>query len=562
MPAEQTLVLRMRMVDGGVVKAEVAGVGEEIDRTERKTRKLHETTGLLGRGFGGLKNIIRTVTGVVGLGALSLGLGEVIKHAQGFQDQLTQLGAALRANKVHMMAWSAGGNRAVSALGPLKELSENLSTRGGFVPTESLKSLTQFIRLTRDAGKAETLLVLATNIARGAHLAMAQATRVVSMAEMGRTTGLTRLGILLPKHISGMAALAVLQKRYGGATAAYNKTAAGSMANFEHAIDLVGEKLALKLTPYLTIAFHWLSRMIDMATHGRGVFHYVGEAIGWLGDRLKTLKTWIVAVVDFGEKWIKMLRDGNPYVRALSIAVGVVVVGFAVWTAATWAVAAAMSALTIAMSLVPIFALIAFIAAIVLAYEKSKTFRAVVGAVWSWMKGAATSTVTWVINAFRNVVRFFEHLPSTIKSAATGLWDGLKTGLVDVLNWIIDRFNGLPFIHGFHIGPLHVPGIPTVHHIVGPAPAAGPVSRSQAGHQPVARKAVGGPIDRSGVYTVNERGQEDIYLPEGASVSPADAHRKMADAVAEALSGMGVYMDGQPVGKLLVRQGNLSRSRQ
>jgi hypothetical protein len=83
--------------------------------------------------------------------------------------------------------------------------------------------------------------------------------------------------------------------------------------------------------------------------------------------------------------------------------------------------------------------------------------------------GGAMGTITGAIvgawHKFTGFIGFITGLPSKIASIAKGLWTGLKGDLADVINWIIDKFNGIPMIHGGHIGPIHIPGIPTIPHV-------------------------------------------------------------------------------------------------
>jgi hypothetical protein len=110
--------------------------------------------------------------------------------------------------------------------------------------------------------------------------------------------------------------------------------------------------------------------------------------------------------------------------------------------------------------------------------------KAVVGGL-----GDAWHVVTHTIpnaisDGFNTALHFVEGLPGkfarlmgNVVSAIGGAFKGLgqdilgviksavNTAIIDPLNWVIDRFNGLPFVHGFHVGPIHVPGIPKVGHI-------------------------------------------------------------------------------------------------
>jgi len=391
----------------------------------------------------------------------------------------------------------------------------------------------------RETMKQETL---ATNIARGAHLGLAQATRVVSMAEMGRTTGLTRLGIALPKHVTAMQALMILQKRYGGATAAYNQTAAGSMTNFEHAIDIVGEKLGLLLAPALAKAFTWLASLIDKAEKGEGAFHYLGMGIQIAGKLIKG--AFVDVIVPFIRGLVNIydsIKNGNPYLRALAIGIGTVVLAFIAWEVATTALTAAMGLLAAigAVVLSPVVligaAVAALIAGLVLAYEK----------------------VGWFRKAINTLFDAFKSLPGIIsrnfKVVVNALIDGINW-VIGAIDKMISAYNSLPFTPNIGL-------IGKLGHIGGP-----PTQRDMAPALPLntARRVHGGTITPAGAdmapTTLTPRGADmapTTITPKGADMAP-----HVAKAVRDGLHGAAVYMDGVQVGKLMVRQGNLQKARQ
>ncbi len=162
------------------------------------------------------------------------------------------------------------------------------------------------------------------------------------------------------------------------------------------------------------------------------------------------------------------------------------------WAAAQWILNAALSANPIALVIIGITALVA---AIVLAWKHSETFRAIVtgafnavwGAikwVWDWlsenfpklldiliwpfqkwfeinkaiidgvMSGIGTAK-DWIVYRFNEVVGFVTGLPGRISSAAGGMWDGIKDSFRGALNWLIGKWNGLSFgLPKIDLGPF------------------------------------------------------------------------------------------------------------
>jgi hypothetical protein len=132
-----------------------------------------------------------------------------------------------------------------------------------------------------------------------------------------------------------------------------------------------------------------------------------------------------------------------------------------------------------------VLGVVALVAAIIIAYKKSETFRnivdgafkAVLGAVkavWNWVKNnwplllaiitgpigiavllitrnwdkikdGAKKAVKWVTDKFGGLVTFFKSLPAKITSAVSSIWDGFKSGFIAMVNFLIDAWNAIDF---------------------------------------------------------------------------------------------------------------------
>lgn len=179
------------------------------------------------------------------------------------------------------------------------------------------------------------------------------------------------------------------------------------------------------------------------------------------------------------------------------------------FAAAQWLINAALTANPIGLVIVAIAALVA---GLILAYQKSETFRAIVqkvfeflknGAVavldflrsnwpvilailtgpiglavlaivknWDKIKAAAVAVKDFVVEKFTALVGFFKGMPGKIASVASGMWDGIKEAFRSVLNWIIEKWNALDFtlpsvtIAGRTIGGGTI-GVPDIDRISG-----------------------------------------------------------------------------------------------
>ena len=245
------------------------------------------------------------------------------------------------------------------------------------------------------------------------------------------------------------------------------------------------------------------------------------------------------------------------------------------WAAAQWLLNAALDANPIALVVIGIAALVA---AIVLAWQHSETFRDiitgafnavldVVQAVWGWIKtnwglllaiitgpiGLAVLAITrnwqaikdgvtgvydWIVAEFNLVVGFITGLPGRITTAAAGMWDGIKNAFKAAVNWIIDAWNGLQF---------KLPEIDT--HI----PGIGKVGGFVLGTPDIPRLAAGGIVSRPTLALIGEAGPEAV-VPLGSggfgstmvfnfnippTANPAETGRAVADVLRSYFSAGG-----------------------
>jgi len=600
--ASEELLLRIQVEGADTAAVKVERLEQGIGRTSNKAKEAEKSMGMFSRGRKGMARGFGMVASTVGVAGVGLGLAEAIKSAEQFQDVQKQLGVAVKAAGLDMRE---GTKR-------LTEYSEALSVRGGFTAPENLQSLTTFIRITKNVTKAQQMLSLATNIARGTHKSLSASTRAVMMAESGRLSGLTRLGIILPKNATATKALSILQDRYAGSTKAYSETAAGAMSDFTHTVEQLGEKLGAKLIPPLTTAFKFLNRLVDQFEHGKGlggqiriVFEHIGDALKgiweWLkkvefdhlGGQLKTVWKWAKEAYKGLMDLVDAFRKGRAWAVAIGAAVGgliaykLAVQGIAIATEG-WAKAQALLDAAMDMSVLGlvIAGVVALGIAFYEAYKHVGWFRDLVNAVFKWLKGAVSDVigfiskhwkllfeifggpVAWIILHWKGLISFFKSVPGAIVGvfkgigdAISGIFEGAVRGIVSAINWVIKQLDKL-HIHipsigpigggdiGFNIAPLGMP-------FSKPKPT---VSHSLPGHA----HALGGMIFGEGHRdTIPFLGKPGEYVATDRMVkevgsSAMDAWRAGGpppgpQAVFE--GAIHLHMDGKQVGMALVRQG-------
>jgi phage-related protein len=171
------------------------------------------------------------------------------------------------------------------------------------------------------------------------------------------------------------------------------------------------------------------------------------------------------------------------FVLAVNAAMAVARAATAAWTAVQWLLNSALFANPIG---IVILAIVALVAIIVVAYQRSETFRRIVGkafewvqnaaaAAWNWIKGnwpllLAIITgpiglaVRWVIQNFDRIKAFVRTIPDTIRSAfaSAGSWlvsagrnvvNGLWNGIAGAGSWVWGKITS--FVSTYITGPIN-----------------------------------------------------------------------------------------------------------
>lgn len=231
------------------------------------------------------------------------GLGRSMLYASSFLiggAGITQLlkgsvEAATRSRATMGQLATAVNNAGVGWKNYRSQIDESLksSERLGFTQQQSAQSFASLVRATHDAAKASRDLRLAEDINRGTsgRVSLAAATKAVTMAEAGRATGLTRLGIAIHKGASAQEALRLATIAYGGSAVKWSKSAAGEQARLSVAIEqtkvAIGTALLPTVTALATKLADWLSQSRNQARIQRDVkdaVHDVSVAVGVLKD--------------------------------------------------------------------------------------------------------------------------------------------------------------------------------------------------------------------------------------------------------------------------------------
>ena len=302
-----------------------------------------------------------------------------------------------------------------------------------------------------------------------------------------------------------------------------------------------------------------------VAAKASAVGTFIAMSVSATVEAVKTSAAWVASNAKTAASFV--ITKGA--MAATTIATGAM-------TAAQWLLNAALNANPIGIIIVVLAALVA---AVVLAYQNSETFRNIVQGAWEGIQAAVSfawesvikpifdlwwagvkklgdiamwlwneaivpafngvkevigGVATWVGDRFNDIVGFVTSMPERISSAASGMWDGIKNAFKSAINWILERWNSLDFtipaveIAGVKFGgfTLGLPDIPLLA-------KGGPITGGTPGKDSVLAmlmpgehvldtgdvKALGG---QQGVYQMRSALDAGVlpHFADGGAVSP------------------------------------------
>ena len=431
-----TTVARLQAVLG----ADTRGFDRAMDQSETRMQRTSRAAGIAGAAI---------------VGGLAYGLTKSVGAAREAQVAQVTLEQALTSAGISVRAHTKAIDANIQKTSKLAALDdEDLSA-----------SFAKLIRTTKDVTKATDGMNLAADIARARHISLEASTKMVERAFAGSDRAFSRIGISLPKvsdaydalrarvkdlqeqthgatkaqraaieaqidqvkagydaakvadkQASAQNAIAEAQKRFAGAAEDYGKTGAAANERLQVAVENLEESMGKALVPTLTT-----------------VSNAIAKGASWMGEHEKATKILIGAVAGLGATLIAV----SVATKVVTAAQAIAKAATAAWTAAQWLLNAALTANPIGVVVVAIAALGA---AMVVAYQKSETFRAVVtGAfnavkaamgfvqdalVWLRDKGGAAMEVAW--KAIDAVTTPWQLEFKALKAVAEGIGDALR----------------------------------------------------------------------------------------------------------------------------------------
>jgi hypothetical protein len=252
--------------------------------------------------------------------------------------------------------------------------------------------------------------------------------------------------------------MAEVESQVGGAAEA--TATAGDKARVT--FDNLKESAGTKLLPIVDSLGTKFVTLVDEFQRGTGtggelrdVVSKIGDVMKFLGDHTTATKVAVGGLVAGMVAW-KAISTAVNVVSAAQLlllkahTVGTVentvvtkaaAAGAKAWAATQWLLNAAMSANPIGLV---ILAIVALVAAVVIAYKNSETFRDIVNKAWKSVKDAISAVVTWFKDTawpwLRDTVAKIAKGFTDMKDDLGDAWTAVKDAALDATRWVTMKF--------------------------------------------------------------------------------------------------------------------------
>ncbi len=224
---------------------EIIGDSSSLEKTFKKSaagadkfeRTLGKTTRGVAAGSGAFKSLGRSLAfasgGFLAGASITSFLTSSIEQAQQAAVAQKQLSAQFKATGLNLRAYQTQIDRTVASISQL----------AGIEDDEVKAAFTLAFRATRNVAEGLRLTSIAADVARGRHIALAQATLALNKAYGGNVGALRRLGITIPTTLRGMQALEFVAGRFAGQAKAGTTAQERFNAAFVNTKQIIGAQL-------------------------------------------------------------------------------------------------------------------------------------------------------------------------------------------------------------------------------------------------------------------------------------------------------------------------------
>jgi hypothetical protein len=369
------------------IVGKVAGLRSALADAEGDLGKFGSKIDDTGKKFEGWKGIAKGVGGAIA----GLGLGAMLKDATGaaVEDEAAQ------AKLAKTLKNTIGATQGVVA-GVEKELGAFMKV-STFTDDQLRPAYETLIRSSKSTVSAHDDLSLAMDIAAAKGISLETAANALAKAQGGNLGALNRLvpGLvdLKDKTITVEDAFAKMRNVVGGSAAAALDTSAGRSQKLKRDLGELQETIGAKLLPVIAKLTEWLQKIVD-----------------WFTNLSPGVQTAILVVAGLAAGFF-----------AISSVIGAVTSAFAVF------------GVTLTVSLGPVLAVVAAIAAVI-------AIGVLVVKNWDTIKAAASAVWAWVRDRFGDLVGFFTGLPGKIAGVARHMFDPVLAGARAIMNAVINIF--------------------------------------------------------------------------------------------------------------------------
>lgn len=398
------------------------------------------------RTTGRFKNFAKVGALAVGAAAVVAGRALIGMAQSAAEDERAQLQLA-----------TSMKNAANASKGQVAAAEAWISAQGkakGIADDELRPALARLVQATGDVGKSQRLAGLAMDISAGTGKSLKAVTDALAKAQTGSLGGLSKMGVAVKDADDKEKSLAAITRElaglHGGQAAAAADTNAGKMQRLSVVYEEIKESIGAKLIPVMGIAADKTMKFITEMEKGEGtggrvadVARDIGSAFQTVGRNLDTVGPALAVVVG-GLAAYKVASIAAAAVTAIQTA------GTTAATGATWSLNAALRANPIGLV---VTALTALGIGLVVAYQKSETFRNIVDGAFDVVKSAASSMWGGVKSTFAAMKTGFEALGD----AGIWLWNNalqpafkfIVGGVANILEMWSSMLGSLGKVPGF-----------------------------------------------------------------------------------------------------------------
>lgn len=334
--------------------------------------------------------------------------------------------AAGQAKLAKQLATSTGATQAQVAA--VEDWISKTAAASGVADDQLRPAMSTLARATGSVATSQEAMAVAMDVAAATGKPLASVTEAMAKAYAGNTTALGRLvpgldkGVVASRDMAKITA--ELQRTTGGASAAAADTAAGKFARMTLALDEAKETIGGALLPLLDRLSPTLLTVAEFVQRNATV-------IAVLVGVVLAAKT---AMIVF-----------NAAAQVYMVTQRMIAIASNAWAVAQWALNAALAANPVG---VVIIAIIALVAAVILAYKKCATFRAIVQAAWRGIAAAAlwawqnilqpvimavVAGAKRIWSAFATAARFVAAAARAIGAAAMWMWRSVIKPVIDFI---------------------------------------------------------------------------------------------------------------------------------